>query len=424
MSTYKSIFVDGKEVFSFRNEFHPETVYYFTLADLQRLRGREALPYTVGAYGGDPYEDDLSELELPVFMASARDVRERLEVLGYGEPLVRRLYELILSEGSSGLYTQKENGSDDQDGLGDPLTLEDWPYDDWKCDVSDHVKRKRQLDGPVNAVGLRDLGPLSVLQEMDERIVMRAILESVEDTAQVAVDAGELEECDWLTVYDDDKDEDFGSEDINKGRGVGPPIVITEGSFDAFVLSNAIALIRPHLVSYIKFLDYDTGAEGGASAAIRALKAFAAAGVANRIVAIFDNDSAAYEAVMGLRDTRLPSHYRVIHYPDLDLAAEYPTLGPQGQATMNVNRLAGSIELYLGTDVLCDADGLQRPVQWKGYMGKVKSYQGEVVDKSAVQRAFREKLQAAQANSNLIETQDWSGIELILDHLVSQLGSF
>jgi hypothetical protein len=204
---------------------------------------------------------------------------------------------------------------------------------------------------------------------------MAAILLSVEDDADVLVEASELAESRWL---DDgaEHDEEVGTADLNGERGIVPAVVITEGTFDAFVLSNALALLRPHLTPYIRFLDYDMGNEGGASAAVRTLKSFAAAGIANRIVALFDNDSAAYEAVAGLDQARLPKNYRVAHYPNLDRARAYPTVGPQGNTVMDVNHLAGSIELYLGTDVLADNDGRLRPVQWKGYMGKVKSYQG------------------------------------------------
>ena len=153
------------------------------------------------------------------------------------------------------------------------------------------------------------------------------------------------------------------------------------------------------------------------------LKSFAAAGISNRVVAYFDNDSAAYEAVMGLQ-VKLPGHYRILHYPDLEVARLYPTLGPQGNSKMDVNRLAGSIELYLGLDVLAAGDGGLLPIQWKGYMGKIKTYQGEVVDKGRVQRAFKEKVNAAKANPAVIIEQDWSSLELVLSKLVATLSEF
>jgi len=37
--------------------------------------------------------------------------------------------------------------------------------------------------------------------------------------------------------------------------------------------------------------------------------------------------------------------------------------------------------MYLGTDVLKDDEGNFVSVQWKGYMGKRKAYQGELLNK-------------------------------------------
>ena len=53
-----------------------------------------------------------------------------------------------------------------------------------------------------------------------------------------------------------------------------------------------------------------------------------------------------------LKGVKLPDHYSVLHYPDIEIARSYPTLGPTGLSEMNVNGLAGSIEMYLGADVL------------------------------------------------------------------------
>jgi hypothetical protein len=47
-----------------------------------------------------------------------------------------------------------------------------------------------------------------------------------------------------------------------------------------------------------------------------------------------------------------------MQYPEIDIARDYPTLGTNGLSHMDVNGLAGSIELYLGADVLRDSDGV------------------------------------------------------------------
>jgi hypothetical protein len=70
-----------------------------------------------------------------------------------------------------------------------------------------------------------------------------------------------------------------------------PVVVLTEGVTDAEFLSSALAVLYPHLTDLVRFLDYDRKPEGSASAVLRAARAFDAAGIANPVVAVFDNDT-------------------------------------------------------------------------------------------------------------------------------------
>jgi hypothetical protein len=115
-----------------------------------------------------------------------------------------------------------------------------------------------------------------------------------------------------------------------------------------------------------------------------------------------------------------------MRYPRLELAANYPTLGPptteqpEGSlALADVNGLAGSIELYLGKDVLTGEDGTFYPVQWKSFIPGMSRYQGEVVNKEKVHESFRAKYAAAQENRDHIEGQDCEGVRLIIDAIRS-----
>jgi hypothetical protein len=201
-----------------------------------------------------------------------------------------------------------------------------------------------------------------------------------------------------------------------------PIIVLTEGRSDIQVLQPALDLLYPHLTELIRFMDYAERPEGGAGALVRTVRAFAAAGVANRVVALFDNDTAATDALRNLDVKELPTDIRVLRYPRLELAADYPTLGPPTAdaptgrvARADVNGLAGSIELYLGRDVLTGPDGALRPVQWRTYVTANRQYQGEIVDKAAVHETYRVKVEAARMDSRRIALQDWSGVRAILD---------
>ena len=51
---------------------------------------------------------------------------------------------------------------------------------------------------------------------------------------------------------------------------------------------------------------------------------------------------------------------------------------------MNLNGLAGLIEIYMGRDILTGNDGNLELVQWGGYMNRVKKYQGSLINKDAV----------------------------------------
>lgn len=162
--------------------------------------------------------------------------------------------------------------------------------------------------------------------------------------------------------------------------------------------------------------DYFEGARigGGAGALANIVKAFAGAGIVNRIVAVFDNDTAAEAAIQTLSAIPLPSNIAVLQYPALNLARNYPTIGPSGLVSMDVNGLAGSIELYLGTDILSDAEHMLTPVQWRGFDRNLKKYQGEVLNKSMLQHEFDRKLRACENDSSQMNRYDWTGLRSII----------
>jgi hypothetical protein len=153
---------------------------------------------------------------------------------------------------------------------------------------------------------------------------------------------------------------------------------------------------------------------GGASAAISTLKSFVGAGITNRIILLLDNDTAAKSALRNIKDITLPNNVRVIQYPSIKIAQNYPTFGPAGISRVNVNGRAGGLELYFGRDVLTDEDGQLIPIQWKGYDESLHQYQGELLRKQELQQRFERKLQSCITDPSTTETLDWSGIHAIV----------
>lgn len=195
-------------------------------------------------------------------------------------------------------------------------------------------------------------------------------------------------------------------------------IILTEGKSDSEFLSRTLNLLYPAITDYFSFLEFDAAkADGGSAALERNVKAFAAAGVSNKIIALFDNDAAGLASLDRLNKIELPFNVKVLALPDFDLAKSYPTIGPQGTTLENVNGRACSIEMYFGEDVLRTSSGYS-PVHWKGLEDRIRQYQGELIEKPELQRRFLAKLSSAEKNG-INSSQDWSGLSLILKAIFS-----
>jgi hypothetical protein len=267
---------------------------------------------------------------------------------------------------------------------------------------------------------------LKQLDYWDDLYVLRAVLLALPD-AEVILDVTDLVRDGHLREAEL---EHMASDAAAAIRGTtamhAPVVVLTEGRTDAEFLAAGLSILYPYLTDLIRFLDYERRPEGGVGALVRMVRAFASAGIVNRIVAVFDNDTAAADGLKVLSSDKLPDQIQVVRYPRLELAKNYPTLGPpttdspEGSlALADVNGLAGSIELYLGKDVLTGEDGTLYPVQWKSFIPGMSRYQGEVVNKEKIHEAFRAKYATAQKNRDHIEGQDWNGVRLIIDAIRS-----
>jgi hypothetical protein len=406
MSSCASVYVRGVEVFTWRDEVDPVFLFLFTNQDVHRRPG-------------DPDNED--ELEEVIRLTAPVSVlRDRLAVLGIGREVLESAFaELngysLESRRHISVYAYPRDRLEAEIEFLESLTLQVWTELLTQAIVS-------ARDGSQNdRISLKSVASLLDLwRDADPRLLLGAVLLACADDAEVTLDISELIEGGWIDDNFDPQTAAIGHFSYSLTNG-SPPVVITEGSSDARFLQAAVQIRYPHLKSYIKFFDFGDGATGSASAGVQTLKSFAAAGISNRVVLLLDNDTAARDALRALRTTTLPSHYSVLQYPAIDLGRNYPTLGPTGLSEMDINGLAGSIELYLGVDVLTRADGTLSPVQWRSYSEGTKAYQGEVLNKADVQKRFREKVRAAEADPELVGSQDWSGLDAIITSLIELL---
>lgn len=403
MSSFAYLYVDDVEIFSWRNDLDHSIMSLFSKGDIVEASGAKAIKIVksrgLNAYDG--YEDDGDDFSIMLFARNAKELKDRLRVLGYSEEAFRNFLQEVASYDTT--------FSDTSDAR----------VNEYRAKTAKEAQSL--VDTYISNQKLSDENSKKLLEylEYDSGFALYYNLKDVNDSSNVTLDISEFAYEGW---YDDSMLE-IKEVAENIQRSSAPPIILTEGVFDRKVLKESVELLYPHLTNYIKFLDTDYKTEGGAGMLVKTLKSFAAAGISNRVVAIFDNDTAAYDAISSLRNVSLPANYRIMHYPDINLGNNYPTLGPQGSVDMNINKLAGAIELYLGSDTLLDDQGNYSPVQWTGYVSKLAKYQGELLDKSKIQDKFLDKLKAAKRDSSAIKTQDWSGVKAIIESIVDNLST-
>lgn len=245
---------------------------------------------------------------------------------------------------------------------------------------------------------------------------IRLAVQAVPPQEQLIYDLTSLVTGGWIAEGDEQVSlaENLLYVDLQLGQKV---IVLTEGDVDRRILERSLKLLHPHLSDYFHFFKFTSNKKigGGAGELANLLRAFVAADVRHRILALFDNDTAAKASLSTLDSDSLPGNIAVCHYPNIALATDYPTLGPSGEERMDVNGLAGSIELYLGQGVLRNAKGILSPVQWTSYERKLGAYQGVVLDKGRIQKDFFKKLVLCEEHPDEIDSYDWEGIRAILN---------
>lgn len=424
MGTYTDFSVAGYPLINSKSAVVPEAMTVFRESDKRvfsrRLGDRNPLVW------GDAYADEAGEVETAtVYVCSTDAVIARLEVMGFTINRARRDFESG-RQGELAMYQEWATDEPDTPWFADKVKLiESLSFDEYLGALRQVLleglrpkpfddDEKPGLSAAVRYTLDDNDDYLFGFFASDIRCLIRAACEVAPKPSVVIQDITDLVDGGYYAPEEPVCQQSIESLTLghleNSNR-----IVLTEGSTDTQVLKTSLRMLYPHLSAYYSFLDFETAqVPGGAGQLASLVKGFAAAGIGNRIIAIFDNDSAARDAKRSLTKLRLPSNIAVLSYPDIELLRSYPTLGPSGNTNLDVNGLAASIELYFGSDVLRRPDGSLAPVQWKGYVEPITSYQGEVLGKTELRTAFSRKLAIAENDPAEQARQDWSGIDAIL----------
>jgi hypothetical protein len=114
-------------------------------------------------------------------------------------------------------------------------------------------------------------------------------------------------------------------------RATEPVVVLTEGATDTQLLSRSMEKLYPHLCGFYAFLDHEGfSPPPGTGNIANLVKGLAASGISNRVIALFDNDSAGTVAASGALNRSYPKNFRILQLPTVPRGKSYPTLGPSG----------------------------------------------------------------------------------------------
>lgn len=235
--------------------------------------------------------------------------------------------------------------------------------------------------------------------------VFRVILDAFDNEQEIILDYTNLYEGGWC--------EEIPSSEL---FDVEKTIILTEGKFDTYVIQESMKILHPDMVKYFSFIDFsEYVVQGSTSYLCHYLRTFIAAKIKNKIIALFDNDTAGMVAIKSLGNITIPPNVRVMHLPDLELCNNYPTIGPIRKENTNINGKACSIEMFLGQDIL-KVNGKYEPVLWKGYEDKMKAYQGEILNKKGVENKFMEKIKRISRGED-IKSEEWYECEMLLEQI-------
>lgn len=356
-------------------------------------------------------DEDGEDVECVVYENTAKNIKQRLDIMGFSLNDIEKAIQDNLSsfvEGEDQL-TAEEKRVLLSSSLSDWISACDILYQAPLRSVFDIVdiekwdaeRKKRLKQLPVLAKVMLGDDPYGWVQCFpdDLRAAFRLCLENRDDGLLVRVDVSEA--VGW-SYNEDEKICSDAIKSFSDGLAHAEKIIIlTEGKTDTRILRKSLESPYPHLKDFYSFIDFPNfKVDGGAPNRVANVKMLAGSRISNRVIALFDNDTVGFEAYSILNEVSMPDNIKVLRLPEIEIAKNYPTIGPTGLMNFDINGKACSIEMFLGTDVLKDEEGIFLPIVWGGYNEKVKQYQGEIERKTEVQKKFEQKVKTGITSEN------------------------
>jgi hypothetical protein len=358
MGSYSELYIADYPILSTKSYVDPIVMTIFREMD-KRVFERKTSEKNPLVWG---YIEDKGEMEVAYeYRNSVPNVIQRLDVMGFSLNRARKDFEENLDSKIEELtfYIDEETFTSTEHYSYQKSLLENSTFDDWLQALEEIIIKKIKKSPGENydwnkvspliqhIVENDNWGIFESFPYSDIRYFLRILLEVAPKDGLVAQDITELVHAGY---YNEDDDVcEISINGLTQDYPVNEKIIIlAEGSTDINILKKSLRLLYPHLSDYYSFMDFGlSNAQGSAGNLINTIKAFVGSGISNRIIAIFDNDSAGFDAIRGLNKTSIPSNIKILSYPDIEIARSYPTLGPSGVSHLDINILACSVNCIL-----------------------------------------------------------------------------
>ncbi len=186
--------------------------------------------------------------------------------------------------------------------------------------------------------------------------------------------------------------------------------ILAEGISDINIISKSMSLLYPQFFNFFNFKDFNiSNASGSANQLTLEIKNLIAINHKGKVIALFDNDGEGLTQVKILKKINIPENFVILMYPNLPLLENYPTSNNKFE---NVNGVAGSIEMYLGKDILKEKKEFI-PIQ----LSVQKIPQGKLNSKTNLQKNYFKKIIKCQKEVSCINDYDWSEMKLLLNEI-------
>lgn len=187
---------------------------------------------------------------------------------------------------------------------------------------------------------------------------------------------GPLVEAGWATA----------DEFISNARRTETFLIATEGSSDVHILKHALALLKPEIADFFRFIDVtESHPFSGAGNLLKFAEGLAKIDVHNHVIFVFDNDAEGYSAFQRLEKLQLPINMRAMLLPELEAFRSFSVRGPEGISAADINRRAAGIECYLD---LGFENASPPRVLWTTYKTDLDLYQGALERKEGYVKDF------------------------------------